>query len=236
VREEVCTLYRWGRGYVSYVGSSSGAPSPHYYGSTTAKTFSQDPQVGEWPHTPHQRYGGPSTPAAPSTGPAALIRPRTFFSPALTRIRTIDLPPPLHVPRVFQRTSPSPLMDQVIADYRQQGILQPQSPPTEHSSFRSHLEQPAYSILQNTAYYTTQSGKSSVNTTADDLLFKIDLTSGFYQLRLRQEHHRSFTAYTTEDRNSHLPGCLWVIHWPPTFYNEYQSRWQIIYTRGSTHP
>jgi hypothetical protein len=38
----------------------------------------------------------------------------------------VDLPPPQHAPRVFKRTQPSLLMDQVINDFIRQGILQPQ--------------------------------------------------------------------------------------------------------------
>jgi hypothetical protein len=45
------------------------------------------------------------------------------------------LPPPLHAPRCFQRTPPSPLTDQVVHHLRQQEILVPQKITSAYRCF-----------------------------------------------------------------------------------------------------
>jgi hypothetical protein len=119
--------------------------------------------------------------------------------------RGVDLPPPQHAPRVFQRTPPSNLMDQVIADYIQQGILQPAPIVAAYRAFlvpkssgaaRFVLDLSPLTPFYRVPHITLYSAARVLSTFQPwDRLLKIDLTSGFYQLRIRNQHHKFYGIY-----------------------------------------
>jgi hypothetical protein len=116
----------------------------------------------------------------------------------------IDLPPPQHAPHVFQRTQPSPLMDQVMQDYTQQGILVRQPISAAYRAFLVPKSSGAARFVMDLSPLTqyrvphiTLYSTARVLSTLQpwDKLFKIDLTSGFYQLRIRQQHRKFYGIY-----------------------------------------
>jgi hypothetical protein len=114
----------------------------------------------------------------------------------------VNLPPPQHAPRVFQRTPPSPFLDQVVQDYVQQGILVQQPISAAYHTFLVPKSSGAAQFIMDlsplTQYYrvphiTLYSAARVLSTLQPwDKLFKVDLTSGFYQLRIRQQHHKFY--------------------------------------------
>jgi hypothetical protein len=86
------------------------SPCRTLFGSTCFRINGSDPRT-----TPVQ--------ALPATSPLADTDDQWIRS-LITQ--GTSLPPPLHAPRIFQATPVSDLMDQVITDLKQQGILQPQ--------------------------------------------------------------------------------------------------------------
>jgi hypothetical protein len=102
-----------------------------------------------------------------------------------------SLPPPLHAPRCFQRTPPSPLMDEAI-HHLQQGILVPQRVTAAYRCFLvPKADRSARFVIDLsplTSFYNvpriTLYGAARVLATIypTDQMIKLDLSSGFFQI------------------------------------------------------
>jgi hypothetical protein len=111
-----------------------------------------------------------------------------------------DLPPPHNAPRTFQRTLPSPLMDQIIQDFLQQGILKEQEISAAYHSFLvAKSDQSARFVVDlspltphyRVPHITLYSAARVLSTIQPfDTMLKFDLVSGFFQIPLRPEHRR----------------------------------------------
>jgi hypothetical protein len=96
-------------------------------------------------------------------------------------------------------------MDQVITDYLQQGILRQQPIVAAYRAFlvpktsgaaRFVLDLSPLTPFYRTPHITPYSTARVLATLQPwDNLFKTDLTSGFYQLRLREEHCKFYGVY-----------------------------------------
>jgi hypothetical protein len=96
-------------------------------------------------------------------------------------------------------------MDQVMNDFIQQGIIQPHPIVAAYRAFlvakTSGAARFVLDLSPLTPHYHTphitlfSAAKVLATLQPHDLLFKIDLTSGFYQLRIRHEHQKFYGIY-----------------------------------------
>jgi hypothetical protein len=116
-----------------------------------------------------------------------------------------SLPPPAQGPRVFQRTQQSPLMDEVIHDLLQKQVIRQER---EINAFRCFLiakASDAARFIMDLSPWTThyKTPHMRLYSAAEVLstipphyfMIKIDLTSGFFQLRIRPDHTRFYGIY-----------------------------------------
>jgi ribonuclease HI len=151
---------------------------------------------------PPTHYRPTQVPALPATSALTQLQD-PWISSAITH--GVDLPPPQHAPRIFQRTPPSVLMDQVIQDFQQQGIIQPHPVVAAYRAFLVPKSDGAARFVMDlsplTPYYrvphiTLYSAARILFTLQPwNRLFKIDLTSGFYQIQIREQHWRHYGIF-----------------------------------------
>jgi hypothetical protein len=116
-----------------------------------------------------------------------------------------SLLPPAWAPRIFQRTQPSALMDQVIEHLLQEGILSEERTTSAYRSFlvaksdssaRLIIDLSPLTPLYRVPHITLYSAARVLSTLRPtDQLIKIDLTSGFYQIPIHPNHRRFYGIY-----------------------------------------
>jgi hypothetical protein len=123
----------------------------------------------------------------------------------------VHLPPPKQPTPVFMKTPASPLMDQVIQDLEQSGILQPY--PDIRYAFRIFLiaktsgaARPVADLSPWTPQYTPppiqlySAAEVLITISPGSFLIKIDLRSGFFQIRIRPEYYWYYGVYYRQRR------------------------------------
>lgn len=113
-----------------------------------------------------------------------------------------QLPRPLDAPRVFRRTQEGPLMDQVVDDLLQHGLLRPGRPTCAFPLFlvpkANGYTRVIHDLSQWTSYYTKPrfklygAAQAIRSVPKDAFLVKLDLKSGFYQLPLAPQHQHFY--------------------------------------------
>jgi hypothetical protein len=116
-----------------------------------------------------------------------------------------DLPPPMSGPRVFQQTSPSHLMDEALQDMERQDIIRRQKVTQVFLCFLTAKPSGAARFIMDlfpwTPFYQTppmklySAAEVIAAIPATYQLIKIDLKSGFFQLRIKQQHTKFYGIY-----------------------------------------
>lgn len=143
-----------------------------------------------------------------SVAVTAQVSPQLTQSSFVSRLlqEGASLPPPREAPSVFQKTSPSVLMDEAVRDLCDHGILVPDTNIV--NTFRLFLvskpdgaARPVLDISPWTAFYNkppiTLYSAAEVLTAIprNGQLIKLDLKYSFFQLNICQEHRRFYGIY-----------------------------------------